>query len=117
MASFGDKIKTLRLQRNFSQSYVARQLNMSQTGLSSYEVGRNEPSFSTVEKFASFYNVSPLSLMPFDTENGEDVIEIADSLGRNPKLRLLFDRSRALSDSDLNAVLAIVSAIRGEHHE
>ena len=39
---------------------------------------------------------------------------VADSLHKNPKLGLLFDRSSYLSETDLDAVLSIVNAISKE---
>jgi hypothetical protein len=42
------------------------------------------------------------------------VREVADMLQRDPKIRLLFDRAKFMSQNDLDAVLSIVDAITRE---
>lgn len=44
----------------------------------------------------------------------EDDWRRLEALHQNPKLRLLFDKQKALTDSDLDAVMGIVNAIQKE---
>ena len=116
--TFGERIKNLRIQRKLSQQYVADRLGISQTALSSYEINRTEPSFATIKMFAEYFGVSPISLLPFESDSNEaKLYEMADTMSRNPKLRVLFDRSKYLPDSSLDAVLAVITAISKERED
>lgn len=57
-----------------------------------------------------------LQIDPMDIVNGEEsyVDDVAEALHSNPKLRLLFDKSRKMSDSDMDAMLAIANSILRE---
>ena len=113
--TFGEKLRQLRQSRYMSQQKLADGLNISQSAIASYENGVREPDFAMIKKIADYFGVSFTSMMP--QENGADndfVLQVADSLHDNPKLRLLFDRSRYLTESDLDAVLAVVTAISKE---
>lgn len=57
--SFGEKIKKLRIEKNWTQEFVAERLNISVPALSRYESGTYEPkSLSIVSDFAKLYNVT-----------------------------------------------------------
>lgn len=113
--TFGEKLKNLRISRFMSQQKLADDLGISQSGIASYERGAREPDFATIRRFADYFGVAFTSLMPTDESADSDlVLQVADSLHDNPKLRLLFDRSRYLTESDLDAVLAVVNAISKE---
>ena len=70
----------------------------------------------TVKHIASVFHVPVSSLLSLEESGHEDdfVREISDVLKENPKVRLLFDRTKYLSQSDLDAVLSIVDAITRE---
>lgn len=56
---FGDRIKQLRKEKEWSQEYVANKLNISVGALSRYETGMFEPkSLSLVKDFATLFNVT-----------------------------------------------------------
>ena len=115
MSSFGEKIRALRQERYFSQQKVANDLKMSQSAIAAYENSVNEPNFRTIQIFADYYHVSPHSLLPFETANpDEEVTALAEAIQRNPKLKVLFDRTSTMQDSDLEAVLGVVRAISRE---
>ena len=59
----------LRLQKNATQSEVAKLLNMSQGSYFKYENGDTEPSIEKLIKLADFYNVSIDYLVGRDTSN------------------------------------------------
>lgn len=57
--NFGEKIKYLRNERDWTQEYVAKMLNISVPALSRYESGTYEPkSMSMIVDFARLYDVS-----------------------------------------------------------
>lgn len=111
----GEKIRELRKSRHMSQQQIADAIGMSQNSIAQYENDLREPSFSVLKKIAEFFNVPFSSLLPSDGSAGREYIQqVADSLHQNPKLGLLFDRARFMTESDLDAVLAVVNAISKE---
>lgn len=60
---------------------------------------------------------NPTRVPPSSSAEGARIREISESLQHNPKLGLLFDRSRKMSERDLDAVLGIVEAILKERDD
>lgn len=57
--NFGEIIKKLRIEKNWTQEYVAKKLNISVGALSRYETGMYEPkSLDLVKDFAELFSVS-----------------------------------------------------------
>lgn len=57
--NFGEKIKKLRLDKKWTQDFVAQKLNISVPALSRYESGTYEPkSLEIISDFAKLYNVT-----------------------------------------------------------
>lgn len=57
--SFGDRIKQLRIEKKWTQEFVANKLIISEGALSRYETGMYEPkSLELVKDFAVLFNVS-----------------------------------------------------------
>ncbi len=52
------KLKLLRKQHNYSQSEVARQIDVSSSAVSAYEAEDISPSLETLVKLAKLYHVS-----------------------------------------------------------
>ena len=116
--TFGEKLKQLRKARFLSQQKLADDLNISQSAVASYERGAREPDFATIQRIADYFLVPFSSLMPSSGEPDRELVQqIAESLHANPKLGMLFDRSRYLSESDLDAVIAVVNAIQKERDD
>ncbi|EPU19403.1 MULTISPECIES: helix-turn-helix domain-containing protein [Streptococcus] len=56
---FAERLKELRKDRGFTnQTSIAKDLGISQQTYSQWESGKREPSKSTLEKLADFFNVS-----------------------------------------------------------
>ena len=57
--NFGERIKQLRLEHQWTQEYVCEKLNISSGALSRYETGMYEPkSLDLVKDFAKLFDVS-----------------------------------------------------------
>lgn len=116
--NFGQKLRNLRIERGLSQMELAKGLKTSQAAITSWENGRREPNFDTVQRIASYFRVPLSSLIPSENElDSDSIATVAEAIHLNPKLRILFDRSKFLSDSDLDAVLGIISAISKERND
>ena len=55
---FSKRLRELREDKDLTQSQVAKLLNMSQTGYSQYEIGKNDVPTRVLIMLARFYNVS-----------------------------------------------------------
>ena len=109
---FGDNLRNLRIQCGLTQMQLAKDLQTSQSAITSYEASKREPSFMVIERMAEYFGVPMSALLPSnDTTDDEFVNIIAESIHQNPKLGLLFDKIRKFKESDLDAVLAVVNAI------
>jgi transcriptional regulator with XRE-family HTH domain len=87
-------------------------MGMSQSSITAYECGVREPSFEIVRRFAEYFNVAPSALMPFgEVSDHEYVQRVAESLHQNPKLKMLFDRTKNFGEKDLDAMIAIADSI------
>lgn len=64
--SLSDKLKYLRLNRNLTQTDVAKHLNMTRQGYSHYERGLRSPDNQTTLKLANFYQLNVEELINED---------------------------------------------------
>ncbi|KIN80923.1 helix-turn-helix domain-containing protein [Clostridium botulinum] len=55
---FGDRLKELREEKDFTQEELGKFLNVSRQAVSSYEKGENEPTIDALVKIANIFNVS-----------------------------------------------------------
>lgn len=58
MILFKEKLKELRVERKLSQADLAKELNVSQRSISSWETGFRQPDFETLERIARFFDVT-----------------------------------------------------------
>lgn len=56
--SFGEISKMLRREYNFTQIQLAEALRVSKSCISMIEIGKNEPTSSTLAKYADYFQVS-----------------------------------------------------------
>lgn len=113
--NFGTNLRNIRIQHHLTQQKLADDLNISQASIAAYEKNIREPNFEIIRKLADYFHVPPSTLMPFEKVSDDEYIQkIADSLYANPKLGILFDKAKYLTDSELDAVLAVVNAISKE---
>lgn len=112
---FSDNFRNLRLSRGLNQYQAAERLGTSQASITAWERGTRYPTRKMLQKIADEFHVPVSSLVNEGTDENLASI-IADSLHANPKLGILFDRTKNLSDKDLDAVLAVVSAITKENY-
>lgn len=96
--SFSSRIKQLRDDRGLSQNALAKKINISQSTVAAWELGRREPTLDGIETLCAFFGVTsdyllgrvdtPLSAVPVETPY-EQV---------TPFEKEILKRFRALSD-------------------
>jgi len=63
------RLRELRVGHGMTQVQIAKHLNMSQTGYSQYEIGRNDIPTIVLIKLATFYKVSVDYLLDLTNES------------------------------------------------
>ncbi|KYH31891.1 helix-turn-helix domain-containing protein [Neomoorella mulderi] len=58
MATFGERLKSLREQKELSQEALGKKFHLSQSIIAHYEAGRKQPSQDILQRLADFFNVS-----------------------------------------------------------
>ncbi len=74
-----ERLKELRNDRNYSQAYVAQQLNISRQTYSHYETGRINPPTDSLRALAELYNISMDLLIPIQTKRNTYYHTISDA--------------------------------------
>ncbi|MFC5699974.1 helix-turn-helix domain-containing protein [Cohnella faecalis] len=54
----GERLRELRLRRNISQEEVARNIGITRSAYSHYEINNRQPIYETLIKLATFFDVS-----------------------------------------------------------
>lgn len=57
MSNFAERLKTLRLSKNYTRKELSRLIGISESSINMYERGEREPNFETLELIADFFNV------------------------------------------------------------
>ena len=114
----GTQIRNLRIERGMSQMELARALKTSQAAITAWENGKRTPNLAAITRIAEFFRV-PVSLFtaPDSAPDSDSVHSVSESIISNPKLRILFDRSKYLSEEDLDTVISVVNAISKERKD
>lgn len=112
---FKDRLKELRMQRGYSQASLAKQLGLSASTISMYEVGLREPDFEKLELIADFFNVDINYLLGKETVStyllDPEAAEMAKELYEREELRVLFDASRNASPEDIMTVARMLKGL------
>lgn len=70
--TFGERSKRLRVRNNISQDELAKELDVKQYVISSWEIGRSEPNINQINFLSTFFKV------PTDYLLGKDFIMVND---------------------------------------
>lgn len=120
LRELGERIKVGRISRNMTQSRLAALVGVAASTVGMWEQGRREPDLDTIEALADIYNV------PVSYFIDKDDIVITDgsmtkkdkarleALHQNPRLGLLFDRQRNMSESDIEMMIGLAERIMKE---
>ena len=89
----GKKIKQLRKSRGLNQQVIADAFSVTRGTVSNWEIGRRIPDVKTLEKLASYYDVSMEFFVPTTTKN-----EVNELLARATEIF----KSDAISEKEKN---------------
>ena len=106
--TFGEKIKKLRNEKNWTQDFVANRLNISSPALSRYESGTCEPKdLAMVSEFAKLYNVTTDYLLGLSDEK-----ETVSTQNNDKEFVAFWEEYKDLEDADKNILHATLMAIK-----
>lgn len=85
---FGQRIKTLRKKRNWTQLQVAEMVNVDAKHISCVENGKNFPSPELIAKLAEAFKLHPSELFEFEntpttTDLKQDLVKLIESANNN----------------------------------
>ena len=116
--NFGEILRNLRIQRGITQQKLAEDMKISQSAITAYETGRNEPNFATIEKFAKYFGVTPYELIPFgDIFDDEEKIIVGEIVLNNSKLADLVEIVQRFGDPDLDTLITVAKSLRAKYGE
>ena len=78
MVSMGDKLRSLRIEKNLTQKQVADRIGLAISAVSSYESGSRYPTYDTLIKLARIFHVSTDYLLGIADKRNIDVTGLND---------------------------------------
>lgn len=114
---FVKNLRYLMEAKGITQADICRELGVSSATASDWCNGKKYPRVDAMQRLADLLGVLYSTLT---TENGlRDYAdqERLEALHKDPRLGLLFDRTRKMSSADVDAMLAIAASILKERDE
>lgn len=78
MVNMGDKLRSLRIEKNLTQKQVADRIGLAISAVSSYESGSRYPTYDTLIKLARMFHVSTDYLLGIADKRNIDVTGLND---------------------------------------
>lgn len=115
---FGKVMKSIREKNGWTLEEMATRLGTTKQALSKYERGERTPKITAVARFAEILNI-PLETFVGEDARNDSILSDNDknrleALHQNPRLGLLFDRSRKMSHADVEFMLQMADRILKE---
>lgn len=121
----GEKIKRLRKEKGWTQEQLGELVGVKKAAINKYEVGNvKNLKRSTIAGLAKAFGVSPVWLMDDDADwppvyvqpvdTAETDQERLEALHQDPRLGLLFDRSRKMKPEDIDFMIQMADRIMKE---
>ncbi|UCA58036.1 helix-turn-helix domain-containing protein [Chryseobacterium rhizoplanae] len=102
--TLGEKLKKARINKNFTQEYLAEVLNVSQKTYSNFENDKSKPGFYQVEELAKILDVSVLDFLSGDNitvnQNNNEVAIAQNYAEINVSEKLIKHYEKRLQDKD-----------------
>lgn len=86
-----NRIKSYRLKHEYTQEYIAKQLEVSRVTVSNWEKGRTIPDVYNLMKLSDFYNVS---IEHFIKEDDVLMIKEFETLAYNAPLKIVYGNNK-----------------------
>ena len=99
MVELGEKLKELRLERKWTQGYVANRIGVTASIISAYETGIRQPSYEVLIRLVHLYQVSSDYLLGISGKRTPDSQYLVSLDGLTPaKITLVMQLISALKE-------------------
>ena len=109
---FGNSLRFFRQKNGWSQDDLAKLMNTTKQVISNYENSKRSPNIYVAADFARVLGVSLQEMLGIDDEPNDRL----EALHQNPKLGLLFDRQKNMSEADIDFMIQVADRIVKENY-
>lgn len=106
----GQKIKKLRELKNYTQEYMANQLDMTQSSYSKIETGETDISYSKLEKIAQALQIRPEDIITFNEHMVFNVMH--NQTGQGLVIYQLTDEVKKLHEEQVSTLKAEITHLK-----
>lgn len=110
----GEKIQARRLEVGMTAEELGNRLGVQRSAVSKYERGRVDLKAAQLMEIAKVLNCTPTSLLG---DNDDPDVERLEALHQNPRLGLLFDRTRKMTNEDVEFMIQMTDRILKERDD
>jgi transcriptional regulator with XRE-family HTH domain len=115
MCEIANKIKARRLELGLTLEDVAQAVGVGRSTVRKWETGMiKNMGRDKIAALAAVLELNPVELVPPTGYVRSEDEERLEALHQNPRLGLLFDRSRKMSHEDVETMLAVAASILKE---
>ena len=115
MCEIANKIKSRRIQLGLTLEDVAQAVGVGRSTVRKWETGMiKNMGRDKIAALAKVLQISPVELVPMPNQTRSEDEERLEALHQNPRLGLLFDRSRKMSHADVEFMLQMADRILKE---
>ena len=111
---FVKNLNELMKRRGKTQADIVAELGVTSATVSNWCTGKKYPRVDVMQRLADFLDVSMSALISETGMNTVDDSDRLEALHQNPRLGLLFDRQRRMSDEDVEFMLQMADRILKE---
>ena len=111
---FVNNLRQIMERRGVTQLDISEALKVSSSTVSDWCNGKLFPRADKLQRIADLLGVKMSALTDEDGLNGLDDQDRLEALHQNPRLGMLFDRQRRMSDSDIDFMIQMTDRILKE---
>ncbi len=111
MATFGDRLRSLRLEKSLSQEELGKIFNMTKSRISQYETSKHEADDETKKIFADYFKVSLDYLLGRTNIRNPESLTLDEELQQllnDPDTLVAFKDFKNLSDADKQEIINFI---------
>jgi len=109
----GEKIRARRIELGMTMEELGKAIGVQKSAINKYEKGYIDLKRSTLAALGKALDISPVYLLD-DVEEVDHDQERLEALHQDPRLGLLFDRTRKMSSADVDFMIQMADRILKE---
>ena len=112
--SIGKRLKEARILRGMTQEDLAKAAGVTKGAIGNYETEVSSPKEQILIRLMEILKIDANFLYQDYISQGDDDQARLEALHKNPRLGLLFDRTRKMTSEDVETMLAVAASILKE---